>query len=264
MDLLVPMPAGNVHAPVTPRGPRRSARFAVGTSVAVHAVLVAAAVLVPAYVPLRDAQEITIDVVDVVAPPEPEAAPPPPPAPRHVVVKRSAPVETAPADPAPAATPTPAEEPTSETAPVVAAESEKTAGDGPPLLVAAIPRAATGGGVPGGVVGGMGRGPAPLSAADRTSMMGRYRNDLLRGRVRDVFRYPPEAKELELEGQVVVQVTVDKTGRLRGARLAGRCPHPILCDDALRTIRAAAPFSPLPAGLGDSLELELPLNYNFQ
>jgi protein TonB len=95
-------------------------------------------------------------------------------------------------------------------------------------------------------------------------MIGRYRGDLLRGRVHDVSRYPPEARELELEGQVVVHVTVDKTGRLRGARLAGRCPHPILCDDALRTIRAAAPFSPLPAGLGDSLELELPLNYNFQ
>jgi protein TonB len=261
MELLIPAPAGNVRAPA-PRRAQRSGRFAVGTSVAVHAVLVAAAVLVPAYAPLREAQEITIDVVtDVIAPPEPEAAPAPPPPPvRHTVVKRAAPAPAAPAEPAPAAAPTPAEEPTPEAAPVVAAEPEKTAGDGPTVLVAAAPH----GGVPGGVVGGTGRAPAPLSAADRSSMLGRYRNDLLRGRVHDVFRYPPEAKELELEGQVVVQVTVDKSGRLRGARLAGRCPHPILCDDALRTIRAAAPFSPLPQGLGDSLELELPLKYDFQ
>jgi protein TonB len=95
-------------------------------------------------------------------------------------------------------------------------------------------------------------------------MIGRYR-DQLRKRISGEFqRYPQEARELELEGQVVVQVTIDRAGRLRGARLSGACPHPMLCDDALRTIRAAAPFSPLPGELGESLQIEVPLRYDFQ
>jgi periplasmic protein TonB len=262
MELLMtaPLPSGRVAA-----APRRSLRYAVGTSVAVHAALVAAAVLVPAYVPFSEAPPIVVDVVtEVMAPPEPEAAPPPPPPPAKVVLaKRTvAPVIAAAAPPPPAATPTPAEEPTSEDAPAVAAAPEKTAGDGPPVLVNTMPVGAAGGGKAG--VGVPGGGPSVLSQAQRASMIGRYRDDYLRRRVGEVSGYPAAARELELEGQVVVRITIDKAGRLRGARLAGRCPHPILCDDALRTIRAAAPFSPLPRDLGESLDLEFPLDYKIQ
>ena len=86
---------------------------------------------------------------------------------------------------------------------------------------------------------------------------------MFRTRIQQNFRYPDAARELELTGQVVVQVTVDRHGRLLAARLAGRCPHALLCEDGLRTLRASAPFPPLPPGLGESVRIEVPLKYDF-
>jgi protein TonB len=86
----------------------------------------------------------------------------------------------------------------------------------------------------------------------------------MRTRIRDHFSYPAEARDLELTGRVVVQVTVDRNGRLLAARLAGSCPHQLLCEDGLRTVRAAAPFPALPVDLGDLLRFEIPLKYDFQ
>jgi protein TonB len=249
-------PAG---APPAPR-PRRSLRLAVGTSVAVHGLLVLAALLLPAYVPAGEAP-VTVDILTEVPvpPPAPEAVPPPPPV-KPAVIRRAAPMPLAPARPVPAAvTPTPAEEPTSADAPEVEEAPQRTAGEGPPVLVATIPTGTPGGsaaGVPGG-------GAPPLTEAQRTSMIGRYR-DALWSRIHDVSRYPTEALELEPQGRVLVQVTVDRAGRLRGARLAGACPHPMLCEDALRTVRAAAPFPALPAALGDSLKIEIPIDYEMR
>ena len=220
----------------------------------VHGLLVLAALLLPAYVPAGEAP-VTVDILtEVAVPPEPEVVPPPPPL-RHTVIRRAAPPPAARTRPLlAAATPTPSEEPTSPDAPVVD-EAPQRMGDGPPVLVATIPT-----GPPGGAAGGVPGGAPPLTEAQRNSMIGRYR-ETLRSRIRDGFRYPPEALELELQGQVLVQVTVDRAGRLRGARLSGACPHPVLCDDALRTIRASAPFPALPADLGDSLKIEIPVNY---
>ena len=110
-------------------------------------------------------------------------------------------------------------------------------------------------------------GAAPVGVASegqRRDLADRYRDDLLRTRIRDHFRYPAEARDLELTGRVVVQVTVDRNGRLLAARIAGSCPHRLLCDDGLRTVRASAPFPALPADLGDSLRIEIPLKYDFQ
>ena len=63
---------------------------------------------------------------------------------------------------------------------------------------------------------------------------------------------------------MVVQVTIDQGGRLVGVRLSGGCPHGVLCEDGLRTIRASAPFPPLPADLGERLQIDVPLNYVFE
>jgi TonB family protein len=59
-------------------------------------------------------------------------------------------------------------------------------------------------------------------------------------------------------------VTVDRHGRLVAARVSGSCPHQVLCEDGLRTVRAAAPFPALPADLGESVRFEIPLKYDFQ
>jgi outer membrane biosynthesis protein TonB len=59
-----------------------------------------------------------------------------------------------------------------------------------------------------------------------------------RRRRRARVRYPAQARELELAGQVVVRATM-----------------------GMRTVRATAPFPPPPADLGQTLQVDLPLNY---
>ena len=71
-------------------------------------------------------------------------------------------------------------------------------------------------GVPGGRGAGRRRQREPAPA-----LADRYLDELLRTRISDHFRYPEEASELELTGRVVVQVTIDRNGRLLAARLAG-------------------------------------------
>ena len=234
-------------------------------SIGVHAALIVAAVAAPARSLLDDAP-VTVEIVDPVLPP-PVVAPaePPPPKPavtRPVVVKRARPVD-APIPP-PAEAPPPQSSRPSRRRPSPAPRRRRrrkirARSWSPPRP----PGAGISGGGPTGVVGG--RGPVGVaSESQRRNLADRYRDDLLRTRIRDHFRYPAEARDLELTGRVVVQVTVDRNGRLLAARIAGSCPHRLLCDDGLRTVRASAPFPALPADLGDSLRIEIPLKYDFQ
>jgi protein TonB len=60
-------------------------------------------------------------------------------------------------------------------------------------------------------------------------------------------RYPPAALRNGLEGVVKVKIGVDRRGRLVGEpTVAHSCGHPVLDDEALRMVRAASPFAPLP------------------
>jgi protein TonB len=241
-------------------------RAAVFASVGVHGALVVAATLMPLDAAKVEAAEVVmLDVVDVAPPPEEPSAPPPPPAaapkaraPRAIVAE--APVEPTPAPPtAPVVEAAPEPEPT---APVVeaAAAAAPTGGTG-------APGGAVGGvsgGVAGGVPGGTGVVPRPVDEAQRRMWLGRYR-ELMRGRIGATFQYPAAARELELAGEVVVEITVDRQGALKRARLRAPCPHTLLCDDALRTVRAAAPFPPLPPDLaGEAVAIDVPLRYDFE
>jgi periplasmic protein TonB len=146
---------------------------------------------------------------------------------------------------------------------VASAPTTETTQDPRVVAVAAAPAgAAVSDGGPGVASGRRAMG-APTES-QRHSLVDRYRDELLRTRIRAHLRYPAEARELELTGRVVVEVTVDRNGRLLTARLAGSCPHQLLCEDGMRTVRAAAPFPALPAGLGDALRFEIPLKYDFQ
>jgi len=255
--------ASVARAPVPVARPR-TLSVAVCVSIGVHAALVVAAVAAPVRSLLDDAP-VTVEIVEVVPPPVVAPAEPPPPKPevaRPVVLKRARPVE-APL-PTPAAPPPPQEQPAAEpTPPVASAPTTETTQDPHAVLVATAPPGARisggGPGVAGGraPVGGVGDG-------QRRALADRYLTELVRTRIRDHFRYPDAASELELTGRVVVQVTIDRNGRLLAAHLAGRCPHPLLCEDGLRTVRASAPFPALPADLGESLRLEIPLNYDLK
>jgi protein TonB len=261
MELLMALPGG-----AFPDRMRRSGRFAIGASIGVHAVLIVGALALPAARPAPAAPPITVDIVSAELPAEPPPPPreAPPPAARPVQLRQTIArrVAIAPPPEAPAAVPpTPTAEPTSETAPVVEpAPAAAPAPTGPAALVAA----GAARGAVGPIGAAVGSGPSEAQrAAPRSAMVGRYR-ELLRGRIRDGFRYPEEARELELTGEVIVQVMIDRAGRLVGARLRGACPHALLCDHALRTVRAAAPFAPLPPELGEALQVELPLAYTFE
>jgi periplasmic protein TonB len=126
----------------------------------------------------------------------------------------------------------------------------------------------TSGGVAGGVVGALSSAPPPrvpeLSAHQRQALIRRYLEEILRPRILARFRFPPEAERLGIEGQVLVQASIDGSGRLLGLRPVGSCADDILCEDAARTIREAAPFPPPPAALAEGLKVEVPLTYRLQ
>ena len=254
----------SVARAVAPAARPRTLSLGLCVSIGVHAALIVAAVAAPAR-SLFDDAPVTVEIVDPVLPP-PVVAPAEPPPPkltvtRPVVVKRVRPID-APIPP-PAEAPPPAAPEAEPAPPVASAPTTETTQDPRAVLVATAPPARGSPAAERACRAGA-RRSASASESLRRNLADRYRDDLLRTRIRDHFRYPAEARDLELTGRVVVQVTVDRSGRLLAARIAGSCPHRLLCDDGLRTVRASAPFPALPADLGDSLRIEIPLKYDFQ
>jgi len=248
----------------------RSLRVAIGASVVFHGALVAAALAIPARAALSEEVAVVVEFVAPEIEEPPVAAPPPPEPPRPMLVKLARATQVRPtlASIAPASPPQApaADEPPPEAPAAAVPEAGNETGDVPLPAGPAGKRAGTAPGSPNGLPGGHGAGlpPAPPSEAQRKSLIDGYLADMFRTRIKQNFRYPDAASELELTGQVVVQVTVDRHGRLVAARVLGRCPHALLCDDGLRTLRASAPFPPLPSGLGESVRIDVPLNYDLR
>lgn len=177
----------------------------------------------------------------------------PPPVTEHSVA-RPAPVE--------------AEVEGSEEAPVDASERSS------PEAVAGAGSGSGGSGVLGGVVGGSFAGsgglvpppppPPTLTREQRQTLTSRYLQELFRSRIAARFRYPQEAEHLGLEGLVTLRVSIDRSGQLLGMRVQGDCPHAVLCDAALRTVRESVPFPPPPAELGGSIAVDVPFQYRLE
>jgi protein TonB len=118
-----------------------------------------------------------------------------------------------------------------------------------------------------GVVGGEGGAPKPAPAQEmsperRRSLLEKYLQEILRGRIAGRFRYPPEAEWLGLQGLVTVHIAVDSQGRLISVGIRGSCPHQILCDHARKTLRECAPFPPPPPELVGTIGVDVPLSYD--
>lgn len=77
----------------------------------------------------------------------------------------------------------------------------------------------------------------------------RYRSYLahLRSKIGSVWQYPAEAREQGLAGVVTVRFTLARNGSLESLAMSSNSPHPLLDNEALRTVRAAAPFKPFPS-----------------
>ncbi len=89
--------------------------------------------------------------------------------------------------------------------------------------------------------------PPPVSGPDMSAWGASVRSAVIGRR-----RYPRAARRLGLEGTAVVSLLLWPDGRLAGApRLQRSSGYEALDREALRMVRAAAPFAP-PGGAGDS------------
>lgn len=237
-------------------------------SAVVHGALLAAALFhSPARADPPVDEPVSVTIVsppEIVAPPSEVEPPPPPPKPVASRPVTAVPVPPAPAAPAPQA-PAVEEVPekVEESAEGLPAAGLTEGGEGPAVAV----------GVPGGRGTGTGSSAAPpprpaavpaLDSRARQGLLQRFLNEAIRPRIADHFRYPREAQELELEGAVLLKVKIDPRGRVVDVSLIGQCPHALLCEDAVRTVRAASPFPPPPTELAGLIQVEVPMNYGLR
>ncbi|MCX4242480.1 energy transducer TonB [Paraliomyxa miuraensis] len=77
-------------------------------------------------------------------------------------------------------------------------------------------------------------------------------------------RYPPAALQQRLEGVAKVRLVVDRRGRLVGdPTIARSSGHRVLDEEALRMVRVAAPFEPLPDDADkDTMVFVIPMDFS--
>lgn len=93
-----------------------------------------------------------------------------------------------------------------------------------------------------------------------------YRSYLghVRSKIDAVWEYPPAARDNGLNGVVTVRFTIARNGRLEALIVKNKSPYQLLDDEALRTIRAAAPFLPFPSEFSiETLHVSASFEYEF-
>jgi protein TonB len=93
-----------------------------------------------------------------------------------------------------------------------------------------------------------------------------YRSYLghVRSKIGAVWEYPPSARDKGLYGVVTVRFTIARNGRLQALTVKNKSPYKLLDDEALRTIRAAAPFEPFPSEFKiETLHVSASFEYEF-
>jgi periplasmic protein TonB len=121
--------------------------------------------------------------------------------------------------------------------------------------------ASEGGGILGGVLSSIvPPPPPPLTPEEREAWIERYVETIIRARFMRV-RYPHQAAAAGIKGEVLLRVTISPQGRLLKLEQIGHCPHPVLCEAALKSMRNAEPLPPPPPELGNPCTFELPFRY---
>ena len=62
-----------------------------------------------------------------------------------------------------------------------------------------------------------------------------------------VWQYPYDAAVAGIEGELTVDFVIGRNGKLESVALVRGSGHKVLDDEAIRSIRMAAPFDPIPA-----------------
>ncbi len=181
----------------------------------------------------------------------PEVAPEPPPPPQ-----KRLPLALAPQAPEPTKAPAPTAEFTTPIEPAVELASAHavshegsvavSAGEGPSSGAAPVP-------VPVAP-------PAPVVGRGEGASFAFYRS-LLSGRLGEVRRYPLQARRMHIEGVTTIVFRITRDGRLAAPPVIVGSSHPLLDQEALRMVQAAAPFPALPQGY-DVVEFTLPIRFS--
>lgn len=87
----------------------------------------------------------------------------------------------------------------------------------------------------------------------------------LKEKIQAAWKYPSEAQQRRLNGELYIKFTINKDGRLASAELVHTSGYKVLDDAALRALREADPYWPLPdAWKEDSLTITGRFIYYFQ
>ncbi len=246
------------------------ALVAYGASVALHAALLGA-ILVMRPPPERRATPVSIEIVET-RPPPPAPAPEPPEAPAP---PRRA-VRTAPrlaAAPPPRDAPPPTEQVPDAPPPPNAPPSAPAAKPGPVRIGISMSSTTTAGGYA-APAGNTLYGKAPERAGDPSDATAyhsdRYVPPTQVTRLPELIppdipksEYPAEAKAKQVEGQVRVHVYIDEQGRVRDVRLAGADPGHGFGERALEIVRKYYRFRPATRN-GEPVATELTLPVTFE
>lgn len=95
---------------------------------------------------------------------------------------------------------------------------------------------------------GPGKDPINLNSRDPRYM---GYNDRLQQRIYREWTYPEDAQRVGINGELVLEFTVSRTGTLTDIHLVDSSGFPILDNEALRAVKAAAPFDAFPPQMGD-------------
>ncbi|NQU17997.1 MAG: energy transducer TonB [Candidatus Saganbacteria bacterium] len=93
------------------------------------------------------------------------------------------------------------------------------------------------------------------SSGQNQADSGKTRNDYLaeiRKRIAQFKKYPQTAKSRNWEGSPKVEFAILESGEIKGLKLTKGTKHQLLNEEALETIKRAAPFPPIPQTLGSS------------
>jgi protein TonB len=73
----------------------------------------------------------------------------------------------------------------------------------------------------------------------------------LKRRVQNEWEYPEAARQNGVTGELLLIFTLNKAGSLTSIRLVESSGFPVLDQEALRAVKAAAPYDPFPPQMGE-------------
>lgn len=95
-----------------------------------------------------------------------------------------------------------------------------------------------------------------ITANTRESLYAAYQ-DAWRQKVERIgnLNYPDQAKQQKLSGSLLLDVAINPDGSLKNIRVERSSGHKVLDDGAVRIVRMAAPFAPLPAAIRKEVDV---------